>query len=359
MTSASARTEAVRDAKRFLLSAVRDDWSFSQTQPLQSTEEPREPLDYKCREEGSSDVGADSDEPNGDGMLSGPTNGDPYRFESPDAIAVSVQDGRHKRRRLTQDELKWNDGLRTWSQQRNVWTGAVRERPAQSIASSRRSGPLSNVHTVTEPRNALSSADASVDWSFTSQSPLRDSKPSLIDSDISIPTVLAGESSVLLPVYPPLLPSSNPVRASIKPSMYTAIYSKVVVQGLTPTIPIPLPHMVAALVQGWKAEGNWPPKGGAPSMSITNEGPGSRRHAHGHMLRFKKPHDAASGHEKGRVRRHVGGAMRKALGLSREGDDWEQPSGIGIEFEDDHKDEDVQMERDEKSGNVSESFRVD
>jgi hypothetical protein len=159
-------------------------------------------------------------------------------------------------------------------------------------------------------------------------------------------------------LYPPLLPSSNPVRASIKPSIYTAIYSKVVVQGLTPTVPIPLPHIVAALVQGWKAEDNWPPKGGTPSTSIINEGPGSRRNAHSHMLRFRRAHDGINGHEKGRVRRHVGGAMRKALGLSRDGDDWDQPDGMGIEFEDDHKDEDVQMDVEEKSGNVSESFRV-
>jgi hypothetical protein len=116
--------------------------------------------------------------------------------------------------------------------------------------------------------------------------------------------------------------------------------------------------MVAALVQGWKAEGNWPPNGGTPTLSIINEGPSSRRHAHSHMLRFRKAHDGVNGHEKGRVRRHVGGAMKKALGLSRDGDDWDQPDGLGIDFEEDHKDEDVQMEADEKSGNVSESFRV-
>jgi hypothetical protein len=51
--------------------------------------------------------------------------------------------------------------------------------------------------------------------------------------------------------------------------------------------------------------------------------------------------------------------MSKSLGLSREGDDCDQPEGLSIEFEDRHKDVDVQMEVDEKSGNVSESFRVD
>lgn len=93
-------------------------------------------------------------------------------------------------------------------------------------------------------------------------------------------------------------------------------------------------------------------------MSIINEGSSSRRHAHSHMLHFRKAHEAVNGHEKGRVRRHVGGAMRKALGLGRDGDDWDQPDGMGIDFEEDHKDEDVQMEVGEKFGNVSESFRV-
>jgi hypothetical protein len=116
--------------------------------------------------------------------------------------------------------------------------------------------------------------------------------------------------------------------------------------------------MVAALVQGWKVEDNWPPKGGTPALSIINEGANSRRHAHSNMPRFRKAHEGVNGHEKGRVRRHVGGAMKKALGLGRDGDGWDQPDSMGIGFEEDHVDEGVQMEVDERSGNVSESFRV-
>ena len=303
-------------------------------------------------------MGADSDEPSELAMLAAASDSDPYRFENPDAVAVSVQDRRRKRRRLIRDEIQWNDGLRTWTLQRDAWTRAVRERPRQSITRNRRSRLLGKAHADIEDRKASDSTEMSVDWPLSSHTPLQDSNPSLISSPAtSDPSVSADESPVVLPVYAPLLPPSNPVRASIKPSMYTAIYSKVVVQGLTPTVPIPLPHMVAALVQGWKAEGNWPPKGGTPSTSIINEGPVSRRHAHSHMLRFRRAHDATNGHEKGRVRRHVGGAMRKALGLNMEDDDWGQPEGMSIEFEDHHKGEDVQMEL-EKSGNVSESFRV-
>src|SRR5271156_5791071 len=325
--SGPTRTQAVRDAKQFLLSAVRDDWSFPQAQSAQTAEhEPREPLYYRSREEGLSDVDADSDEPNGDATPGTTGGSDPYRFENPDAITISVQDRRRKRRWLVQDEMQWNVGLQTWSQQRDAWTGAIRKRPRQSDTSDWSSRPLGNVHTDIGDRNPSDSTGMSVDWTPSPHSPLQDVNPSLPSSSPSSnPLTSVDESPILLPVYAPLIPSSNPVRASIKPSMYAAIYSKVVIQGLTPTVPIPLSQMVAAMVQGWKAEGNWPPKGGTPSTSIINEGPVSRRHAHSHMLRFRKAHDAVNGHEKGRVRRHVEGAMRKALGLGREDCNWDQP----------------------------------
>src|SRR5437763_214276 len=136
VVSAPARTEAIRDAKRFVLSTVRDDWSFPPAQsPPPSEEEPREPLDYRYREEGSSDVEADSEGP----------AGDPYRFENPDAIALTVQDRRRKRRRLLQEEMQWNIGLRTWSRRRDAWTGAVWERPRQPRRSDGRQGPSISV----------------------------------------------------------------------------------------------------------------------------------------------------------------------------------------------------------------------
>ncbi|PLB55721.1 hypothetical protein P170DRAFT_337662, partial [Aspergillus steynii IBT 23096] len=63
-----------------------------------------------------------------------------------------------------------------------------------------------------------------------------------------------------IPVAPSLISNSNPIRAAITPTMYPSIYSKVVVQGLTPTVPINLADVTKAMVQGWKADGQWPPK---------------------------------------------------------------------------------------------------
>ncbi|KAJ5089746.1 hypothetical protein N7532_008430 [Penicillium argentinense] len=96
---------------------------------------------------------------------------------------------------------------------------------------------------------------------------------------------------LLIPVAPPLISPSNLVRATINPSIYPSIYSKVVVQGLTPTIPINLADLTKAMVQGWKADGQWPPKPAVTSIVLAddasvpksatgdgaNDGPSSRR----------------------------------------------------------------------------------
>ncbi|CAG8219204.1 unnamed protein product [Penicillium salamii] len=74
----------------------------------------------------------------------------------------------------------------------------------------------------------------------------------------------------LVPVAPPFIPDTNPVRATIVPSIYPSIYSKVVVQGMTPTMPVNLAHLTKAMVQGWKADGQWPPKPAVTSIVLTD-----------------------------------------------------------------------------------------
>lgn len=64
----------------------------------------------------------------------------------------------------------------------------------------------------------------------------------------------------LIPVAPPLLSPTNPIRSTITPSIYPSIYTKVVVQGMTPTVPVNLADLTNAMVQGWKSDGQWPSK---------------------------------------------------------------------------------------------------
>lgn len=72
----------------------------------------------------------------------------------------------------------------------------------------------------------------------------------------------------LVPVAPPFISNDNPVRATIVPSIYPSIYTKVVVQGMTPTMPVNLAHLTKAMVQGWKADGQWPPKPAVTSIVL-------------------------------------------------------------------------------------------
>jgi hypothetical protein len=75
----------------------------------------------------------------------------------------------------------------------------------------------------------------------------------------------------LCPVAPPFISNDNPVRASINSAIYPSIYTKVVVQGMTPTVPVNLAHLTKAMVQGWKADGQWPPKPAMTSIVLADD----------------------------------------------------------------------------------------
>lgn len=298
------KSEAARSAQRFLLSTIRDDWNDPPFEH-QCARDPtyREPLDYRSREEASSDPEPLSDEPNDarDPMAS--TDSHPYKFESPDAVARTITERKRKRRRLFREELEWNDGLRTWVECRDAWCGAVRQRPK------RRTAEICGYEEKT--RSSLAATEMSIPISPLSQTSAASSSP----PDSAHESEYEGErdqeledQGPFLPVYPSLLPEENSIRASIKPSMYPAIYSKVVLQSLTPTVPVPLPDVIGAIVQGWKSEGNWPPQGTAPATSIIQEG--GRRASE--LLKFRRREKAVA--EKGRMRKGVG-AVKKALGL--------------------------------------------
>ena len=72
----------------------------------------------------------------------------------------------------------------------------------------------------------------------------------------------------MVPLAPPILPPDHPIRATVQPATYPQIYSKIVIQGLAPTIPINLKDVVNSLVVGWKKDGEWPPKSDAEKASL-------------------------------------------------------------------------------------------
>ncbi|KAK4928516.1 hypothetical protein LTR66_016218, partial [Elasticomyces elasticus] len=108
-----------------------------------------------------------------------------------------------------------------------------------------------------------------------------------------------------LPIYAPLLPASNILRARIKPQAYPTIYSKVVIQGLSPNVPVPLNHMIGALVAGWKAEGNWLPQVAAAEATQTQMKSGKKTKTETAFAKWKREQEE----RKRRVLRDTPGAM--------------------------------------------------
>lgn len=310
----SSKTEALRAAKRFLLSTIRNDWTYSTggvADALSGVQiESREPLDYRARVDGSSDF--DSDGPRQKKPAAAArksAENDPYRFDSPDAIGTSIIEKKRKKRKLFEEEMKWNEGVCNYAKRRDAWTGATNHWPGKR----KRIGPGFDTGI---PRTGSNSTDVSVEWPLSSQSPNQHS--SSTDS-MNPPDEEAGP---WLPVYPPLLPDDNPVRANITPSAYPTIYSKVVIQSLTPTVPIPLTHMTYALIEGWKSDGAWPPQGSAPIASIASKKSSG-------LLKFRK--NRTNG-EKGRAKKGLF-SVKKALG----GEAPDVEHGMELDFEEEER----------------------
>ena len=205
-TPAPSREAVARETNRNIRAHVRDDWQWPSPS---TTEHNRIDADTKWCER-HSDVSASSDS----------SSPDPYKFETPDSIAREVCSRKRKRRREFLEEMDWNEGLRVYATRRNDWTGG------------RFSPEASQAHSVVGI--ATTGDRANNDWEDT------------------VPVEM-------VPLPPPLIPSSNLIRSSITPASYPAIYNKVIIEGVAPKIPINLADMTRAMVTGWKACGEWPP----------------------------------------------------------------------------------------------------
>lgn len=301
MTTPETRDAAIREAKRYIRDIVRNDWIF---EPSTTTTGPRfqtawpiserdvkewRPRDYEdsCSEfEPESDDGDAELEREAEGLGSGPE-----------------EERRRKRRRAVEEEIGWNEGLRIWVERREAWSGArtrreisereerLREGAANGTGGSgggdnaatgvgdATDGDGSALAAKTEESLTITGSDAQEDKpqqptesNITESDPLPedDHRHHEIPSpDSSTPYSVADESYI--PIVPSILSETNPIRASITSSMYPSIYSKVIVQSLTPTVPINLADVTKAMVQGWKADGQWPPKPAATNIVLQDD----------------------------------------------------------------------------------------
>ncbi|KAL4780785.1 hypothetical protein BJX76DRAFT_34367 [Aspergillus varians] len=348
--SSDSRDEAIRDAKRYVRDVVQNDWSFEfSAKPgapppkYPANPEPTEVLEWRTREYDSSGSELEpqfspvaSPEP-----LDG---GDAFDGFSGVLSSVSSAETRHterrrKRRRQMEEEMSWNEGLRTWMERRDAWSGALsrnqvrtwekRREPASTSDTGHedstatqdadyQSTPASAVPAAGGSPNLASQTEAALNINGKEDDgyaplehdhdcelqPLPASQP--LPTDGSYPDITSGPIlditdlpeppstsaaippaspstsattspipstepfyDPLIPVVPSLISTSNPIRASITPAMYPSIYSKVVIQSLTPTVPINLADMTRAMVQGWKSDGQWPPK--PQNLVLTND----------------------------------------------------------------------------------------
>ncbi|EZF16359.1 hypothetical protein H112_05795 [Trichophyton rubrum D6] len=359
------RDAAAREAKRFLLQVVRNDWAYPppptpaaaaaaepQTPraavgaPVEDPEEPRE-IAWRHREMDNS--GSEWE----DG-LDGPEGLDPYRFESPEAVARGLSDRRRKRRKIQEDEMKWNEGLSLWTARRDAWTGAKAPERSADVAASGAKVNLEayrqsisseesyngsydtdlvdteSQYTLSRPAsNASATAQVKPSEPPADNAPTRDNVGQLtvsLDTKAALDCQAAAtadtkereddDDECLVPIMGPLIPDSNMLRAAITPNVYPAIYSRLVIQSNTPAVPINLSHMTRALVQGWKTNGEWPPKPTPtkdvpvikrPKQPAVNTGLSANANAneHGEMRDGK-----------GRRLSGVSNAVKKVLGLS-------------------------------------------
>ncbi|KAI0966005.1 hypothetical protein F4678DRAFT_309385 [Xylaria arbuscula] len=208
-----------------------------------------------------------------------PTSSLAYRFETPDAVGSTVKATElarsAKRRRDARAEMEWNSGLACFAARRDAWTGAkvVRVRPKPTDLTSTPPATrrlsfwrLSNSSSPSSPTD--SPAESTTGTAPLSPSGTRTSGDTTAVSSVNTDTkeLKPKEDSseypvqTILPTPPPLLPAANPMRASITPSSYTAIYDKIIIHAMTPACPVNLADMIRALVVGWKRDGEWPPR---------------------------------------------------------------------------------------------------
>ncbi|ORY18750.1 hypothetical protein BCR34DRAFT_472908 [Clohesyomyces aquaticus] len=236
---------ASRAARRFLADRVRDDWDWPHLPEYWSAsdEEVRGATEFRERYYGSES----SSEPETDGDASAAAAANPYKFDSPDSIGLALESKaerrKRKRRMAMQSEMVWNEGLTCFVKRRDVWTGAEAVKKYSAGRVAKGEGGAMSQEERPDSATATTSSDpaASNDATSTASEPL-DAEPRV-------------------PLAPPLLPD-NSIRTSISPKIYSDIYNKIVVSSRTPSVPINLSDMTRALVQGWKDNGEWPPKVG-------------------------------------------------------------------------------------------------
>ncbi|OJD35865.1 mitochondrial aaa atpase protein [Diplodia corticola] len=249
------------------------------------------------------------------------SGGKEYRFDSPEHVGPRVAAERaarrkRRRRRALEEEMRWNEGMAVFVRRRDRWTGAasVRKYARRRSRASEDMDPvevearkvvvrmLEETAVVEEreeevvdavvgegedvphgenggvehgqsgddalaPNGEETAAAAAADGEngngaqAAQEGGEQEGKGKVVRRKSVININIPASEEPLVPLAPPLLPN-NAIRQSVTPKVYSDIYAKIVISGQTPKVPINLSHMTRALVQGWKDDGEWPPRPG-------------------------------------------------------------------------------------------------
>jgi len=277
-----SREAAVRAAKKEIAEKVREDWTWPSTSSHMKPE-----LDETVDTIGWRERDSDSEY----SLPSPVLNADPYRFDNPDSIAQPVVSKKSKRQQRLEEEMHWNEGLRTFVERRDVWAGAKIQSSIQHHNPSMFESPYS---TFQRPTNGTSFLPTQL-----SQKGVLSASPNLLSPPLS------PSPTILLPLVPPILPPSNPIRASITPDTYPSIYDRIIIRGQSSSIPVNLKDIVHALVAGWKKDGEWPPKSESEKSGARGENLGL------------VGGDASTRREAQRLAKRSVGRVKRVLGMGR------------------------------------------
>lgn len=273
-----------------------------------------EPISWREREYSTSTSSSSEDENENESAATTSSNGSnnskksTYKFDGPDSVGAQISDRKllrkRKRRKQQDEEVAWNDGLAHWLARRDLWCAAHSVAQVQ-IFESRRAEQETNsteASVSSTPRTSTSTSDDEVaagagtavgEDTTTTPATTPDLLPEEEEARTAISAHIKPSTSsstqinphapppppspstssdilLLLPVTPQILPN-HPVRRRITPETYPEIYTKIILQSRNPSVPINLLTMVRALVQGWKEDGEWPPKDKAPEKGIARK----------------------------------------------------------------------------------------
>lgn len=287
----------IREARRMLQGRVRTDWDYpalpqyQENKPRQQNEEskvagfkfhaPRsdehfEPLEWRERDYASSDADSEEDDNEIAAVKAGSEKSifsGSQKSKDIVSIAEDISNRRlarkRKRKELLEEEMLWNDGLNHWTIRRDAWCVAktaeqVLELESRQGEEAKADSASATASVGSTPRTSTSSAASAQAASTSTTATSPDANTSLAGMSVAPP------SHMLVPVMAKILPN-HPIRKKMSPNMYPEIYSKLIVQARTPSVPINLSNMIWALVQGWIDDGEWPPKPGPIEKSLTKK----------------------------------------------------------------------------------------